>query len=712
MMKRAVSFLLILSMLLALLSACQQRPTPTEQEKPTFSALDMVTAISSATGDQLAHDPQHIDSTDPEQLATYAEIAYGLSAGEWEDCAVVLAIGAQAYEIAVLRFADEDAAVHGKECLKSYLKQREGAFTGYVPDQALLVANGVVCCRGTYVGLFICEAPDAAKEVFTTILKTGKLPEPSEPEATSPSEPGPAPVYDPELAVDMRALMVGLIDFCMDEIDAASGFRYASSFNEIGAMDASAADTFFTELHTSYGVDSDQVEAGFQVNAEDPSAHAFELTVLYMADREAAAQGADALRNYLQASAADGQVVQNGRYLALFLCADPESVSAEFEAILARLQSRQPADPTPSTEEIADMKALANSLVALCWDELADNGRVLMYKNGQVERGYGVDADQVKRNVMIKPEQDDEFAFELTVLCMVSEAAAVQGADGLQLYLWSRKADFEAKGLSDQAKVAADGCIVQNGRYLAVFACQDAELLRHAFADELKNALQYTGPREPEFLEANWFDPQGEPDPNYPNRIRYVSPGREDMSLYDTSAILDAWESGDPARLSEYDLAIYERAKSVLGKILLDGMSDYDKEVAIYAWVTENVYYDWSQLDVLTETPRTSFTPYGGLVDNKAVCLGIATTFALLMKMAGVECVTVVGASEDSVEDHAWNMVRLNGEWYCADPTWDLGNGWEWYFFNVTSDYMAKTDHQWDYANTTEATATDHGKGR
>ena len=79
--------------------------------------------------------------------------------------------------------------------------------------------------------------------------------------------------------------------------------------------------------------------------------------------------------------------------------------------------------------------------------------------------------------------------------------------------------------------------------------------------------------------------------------------------------------------------------------------------------------------------------------------------------------ITVVGASSGSTSDHAWNMVRLEGEWYCVDPTWNdpVGgervspNQWDQVhhpYFNVTSDDMRWTDHQWDYANVPEATAT------
>ena len=207
-------------------------------------------------------------------------------------------------------------------------------------------------------------------------------------------------------------------------------------------------------------------------------------------------------------------------------------------------------------------------------------------------------------------------------------------------------------------------------------------------------------------------------DPDYPERCLFTPPNQDDMSIYDTSAIRAAWEKGDPSGLSDYDRDIYDAAKKILGEVLKDGMSDYEKEKAIYGWIVFHVDYDWSHQDGMKGTPRESFTPYGGLVKQVAICLGYATSFQLLMDLAGVECITVVGAAHMSSSDHGWNMVRLNGEWYCVDVTWDAnyreqggGRPEDWSYFNVTSDEMADSNHQWDYANTPEAVAEDRGKG-
>ena len=48
--------------------------------------------------------------------------------------------------------------------------------------------------------------------------------------------------------------------------------------------------------------------------------------------------------------------------------------------------------------------------------------------------------------------------------------------------------------------------------------------------------------------------------------------------------------------------------------------------------------------------------------------------------------------------------MKLEDEWYCVDTTWDMEGDYN--FFNVTSDHLRGSNHQWDYENVPEATAT------
>lgn len=343
------------------------------------------------------------------------------------------------------------------------------------------------------------------------------------------------------------------------------------------------------------------------------------------------------------------------------------------------------------------------------------------WEDGALRRGTGV------------------HAYEIAVFRFASGNAADTGEDLFRAYIQSRAGDFSGYA-PEQAAMVKNGVVLRKGTWLGLFICPNPDIAGEVFTSALETGhlpspattsaptaiptparvtstpTETDAPHEISLREISLTPPEGDPDPQYPNRIRYISPCKEDMSLYYTDPILQAWETADGSALSPADLEIYEAARTLLDRLLVQGMTDLEKETSIYAWIVRNVNYDWTHADVTRETSRESYGPYGGLINRTAVCLGFASTFQLLMDMADVECVTVTGATESSTEEHAWNMVRLNGQWYCVDITWDAnyreyGNtdGWTWYYFNVTSDYMARSDHQWDYTNIPEATATDYG---
>lgn len=58
----------------------------------------------------------------------------------------------------------------------------------------------------------------------------------------------------------------------------------------------------------------------------------------------------------------------------------------------------------------------------------------------------------------------------------------------------------------------------------------------------------------------------------------------------------------------------------------------------------------------------------GPLLNGKALCEGYSKAFMYLCQKSGIECICVAGYAN---EDHMWNMLKLDGEWYHMDVTWD-----------------------------------------
>lgn len=543
------------------------------------------------------------------------------------------------------------------------------------------------------------------------------------------------------------ALLLGLLAGCRQA--PAAGTQTPAAFEEPGALDV--VNAVFPRCGYDEGSgdveyltgdkDGKEFLAAYLDNAydlQDPwedaavirgmGASAFELAVLRMEDDGAAVRAATSLMNYISVRQGDftgyapdqadmvahGSINQQGPYAALFICPDTGRAEAAFSAAVKGEALPLPGEDSPAVF-VTDVKELRDLLVSsqgMNGTELEklDDGDLEALKD-YVEDAYGLTPELWDACAIA---WDEGSAFEVAVIRVPYDWDLIwQVEEKLTDYLDGREAGFDAS--TDQGRLLHRALVAQTQTadgtsYIVLLACKDQEEAMSAFSDATGGTGFGYSPRY-RYLDT---------DPDYPNRCLFTQPNQDDMSLYDTSAIRAAWENSDPSGLSKEDRKIYDKAKSVLRKVLKDGMSDLEKETAIYSWIVNNVNYDWTHQDRMKETPRASFTPYGGLVNRKAVCLGYATTFQLLCDLAGVKCSTVVGAAHSSTSDHAWNMVQLNETWYCVDVTWDAnyreqgassGRQEGWDYFNVTSEQMADTDHQWDYANTPEAVTEGNGRG-
>lgn len=136
-------------------------------------------------------------------------------------------------------------------------------------------------------------------------------------------------------------------------------------------------------------------------------------------------------------------------------------------------------------------------------------------------------------------------------------------------------------------------------------------------------------------------------------------------------------------------------ADEALGTLINDAMDDYEKVLAIHDYLIDRAAYP-TDFDAEDEDLQSI---YGALVEGMAVCSGYTDAFNYMAGKAGVESIIVVGVAGGI--DHSWNMVKLEGDWYHVDVTWnDLVDeegprAMGYNYLNVTSREIAK-NHEFD----------------
>lgn len=121
-------------------------------------------------------------------------------------------------------------------------------------------------------------------------------------------------------------------------------------------------------------------------------------------------------------------------------------------------------------------------------------------------------------------------------------------------------------------------------------------------------------------------------------------------------------------------------------------ISDYEIALAAYEYIVKNTDYNADSVD--NQNICSVF------INGISVCSGYAKAYQYLLQKCGIEAAYVTGIVLDSGENHAWNMINLDGEYYYVDPTFGdpLYNGEEtldgsifYDYFCIGSDELALT---------------------
>lgn len=155
------------------------------------------------------------------------------------------------------------------------------------------------------------------------------------------------------------------------------------------------------------------------------------------------------------------------------------------------------------------------------------------------------------------------------------------------------------------------------------------------------------------------------------NYQEYYEVAKHSSPLYyyvDNSYHISYYDDGTVAEIhpkyTETDLSNVKKTVSDIeaegDKIMLsidDCMTDFQKVMAVHDYMVLNYSYDTS----LANHTITIMTTKTG------VCESYTYAFMYMMDRLGIEAKYV---SSDAM-NHAWNLVKLDGEWYHLDITWD-----------------------------------------
>lgn len=106
--------------------------------------------------------------------------------------------------------------------------------------------------------------------------------------------------------------------------------------------------------------------------------------------------------------------------------------------------------------------------------------------------------------------------------------------------------------------------------------------------------------------------------------------------------------------------------------------SDFQKALWLHDWLLNQLEYDntlkWSSAE-------------SALTRGLGTCQAYESAYSMLLSTAGIEN----AETRDTYDGHTWNAMKLDGEWYQVDCTWDDSSD-NWYNFDQRRLYFGLTD--------------------
>lgn len=176
------------------------------------------------------------------------------------------------------------------------------------------------------------------------------------------------------------------------------------------------------------------------------------------------------------------------------------------------------------------------------------------------------------------------------------------------------------------------------------------------------------------------------------NQDSYIGGHLSDRSIEYTYSSKEATIRVSQAYLTNetQEKVVDEKIATILSNVPIQTMTDFEKVQFANDYIVKNTVYS-------EQAESNVHSAYAVAVEGKAVCQGYALFLIKLLRAMDIEVLYVVG--EVNTGGHAWNLVKVDGQWYHVDTTWndpvpDRGQHGSYEYLLVNDEQM-KQDHTW-----------------
>lgn len=114
---------------------------------------------------------------------------------------------------------------------------------------------------------------------------------------------------------------------------------------------------------------------------------------------------------------------------------------------------------------------------------------------------------------------------------------------------------------------------------------------------------------------------------------------------------------------------------------------------------------------VYASSASRRYSPYGALVDGKAVCEGYARAYKAICDQLNIPCACVSGTGYPAAIAHMWNYVQMTDKkWYGVDTTWDDDEEGVKHYFFLSGSLTNAMEYTGDKAHTFGNTHRESGR--